>query len=407
VRRLLLPILLLALAAGLAQLFVLRFEAGDIYPPYSSLRTDPLGSKALHDSLASLRGPAVSRNHRPLEKLADRGPLTLFWLGEEHDFLGKVTEDFARNLEAVAARGGRLVVTFAPVNRSATEPEPFFKRKESAKDTKKRDEAKRKKRSRGEELLKLVSLSERWAVHTAHARLPRDRNDVTKPAEAELQTDDNLPEGVSWHSSLYFKVLGKPWRVVYSRADKPVLIERPFGRGTVVLASDSYLLSNEAMNDERQPGLLAWLAGASREIVFDELHFGVREESGVMTLAWQYRLHGLFAGLLLLAGLFIWQSVARFVPPADAGTSPQHAGPAVGRDSTAGLVNLLRRSISPGELAGVCLDEWRKAFAHRRDLAPKWARAQAVVDAERALPAARRQPVKAYRDICGIFTERK
>lgn len=406
-RRLLLPILLLALAAGLAQLFILRFEAGDVYPPYSSLRTDPLGAKAFHDSLASLRGPAVSRNHRPLLKLADRGPLTLFWLGEGQGFLGEVTEEFARSLEAVAAHGGRLVVAFAPMNRDAKEPELFFKRKDSAKDVKKKDAAKRKKRSHSEGQIELVSLSERWGVRTAHARLPRDRDDVTQSVKAKLQTDDELPQRVSWHSSLYFKDLGKPWRVVYSRDDKPVLVERTLGRGTIVLVSDSYLFSNEAMNDERQPELLAWLTGANREIVFDELHFGIREESGVMTLAWQYRLHGLFAGLLMLAGLFIWQSVAHFVPLSEKGDGSGHAGPDVGRDSTAGLANLLRRSIPPSDLVGVCLDEWKKAFAHRRDLAPKLARAQAVVDAERTRPVARRQPVKAYRDICGIFAERK
>ena len=406
-RRLLLPLLLLALVCGLAQLFVLRFEAGDVYPPYSSLRTDPLGAKALHDSLASLGSLAVGRNHRPLEKLGDRGPLTLFWLGEVQEFLGEVTEDFARNLEAIAARGGRLVVAFEPVNRDTAEPKKILKKKESAKDAKKNDAAKGKKRSRIEEELKLVSLSKRWGLRAAHARLPRDRDDVTEPADATLETGGELPPVVSWHTSLYFTDLGKPWRVVYARDGRAVLIERPFGRGTIVLSADSYLLSNEAMNDERQPALLAWLVGANREVVFNESHLGVREESGVMTLAWQYRLHGLFAGLLLLTVLFIWQSVARFVPPAGDEAESRDGGSAEGRDSTTGLANLLRRSISPGELAGLCLDEWKKAFAHRRDLAPKLARAQTVVDAERALLATHRQPVRAYREICGIFAERK
>lgn len=399
-RRLLLPILFLALAAGLAQLFLLRFEAGDVYPPYSSLRHDPLGAKALHDSLAALDGLRVGRNHQPLEKLGDRGPLTLFWMGENEDLLGKVTEDFARHLEAVAVRGGRLVVTFKPVNLGA-------KKKTSAKEAvKKEDARKREKRSRGKEAITFVKLAERWNVGADHARLPKDRDDVTKPAEAVLQTDDPLPLEVSWHSSLHFTHLGKPWNAVYSRDNKPVLIERPFGRGTIVLVSDSYLLSNEALCEERWPALLAWLAGPNREIVFDESHFGVREETGVMTLAWQYRLHGLFAGLLALAALFIWQSAARFVPPREPEAEAALSAGMTGRDSTAGLVNLVRRSIPPGELAAACFEEWQRSFAHRKDLAPKRVRAQAVVDAERARPAVQRRPVQAYREICRIIAER-
>ncbi|MBI5395552.1 MAG: hypothetical protein HZA91_09680 [Verrucomicrobia bacterium] len=406
-RKLLLPVLFLALAWGLAQLFLLRFEAGDVYPPYSSLRTDPLGVKVLHDSLAGLGGLAVGRNHQPPDRLADRGPLTLFWLGCDEDDLGLVTENFARGLEAVAARGGRLVMTFEPVNRSAPEPKKVSKKKDSTKDGKKKDESKRKKRSRIEEELKLVSLRERWGLRTTHARLPRNRDDVTKPAEATLQTKDELPPEVSWHTSLYFTDLGKPWRVVYSRDGRAVVIERPFGRGTLVLASDSYLLSNEAMAEERQPALLAWLAGANREVLFDESHFGVREDRGVMTLARQYRLHGLLAGLLALAALFVWQSMARFVPPRECEDEAGVGAGMAGRDSTAGLVNLVRRSIPPGELVAACFEEWKKSFAHRKDLAPKVARAQTVVAAERALPAVRRQPVRAYREICGIFAERK
>ena len=35
---------------------VLRFESGDVYPVYSSLRSDPLGTRAFYDSLEDLEG---------------------------------------------------------------------------------------------------------------------------------------------------------------------------------------------------------------------------------------------------------------------------------------------------------------------------------------------------------------
>ena len=42
-------LLVLALGYGLLHLFALRFAQGDVYPPYSSLRSDPLGKKALYE----------------------------------------------------------------------------------------------------------------------------------------------------------------------------------------------------------------------------------------------------------------------------------------------------------------------------------------------------------------------
>src|SRR5437867_7642931 len=78
-------ILMLVLAAafvyGLTQLFKLRFEAGDIYPAYSSLRTDPLGAKALYDSFDRLFH--TERNFRPMPKLESGRDTAFFVLAIE------------------------------------------------------------------------------------------------------------------------------------------------------------------------------------------------------------------------------------------------------------------------------------------------------------------------------------
>jgi hypothetical protein len=47
--------------------------------------------------------------------------------------------------------------------------------------------------------------------------------------------------------------LDSNWRVLYERGGYPVLIERVFGSGSIVLCSDSYFLSNEALRRERIP----------------------------------------------------------------------------------------------------------------------------------------------------------
>lgn len=93
----LLVLLLGCFAAGLWALLVLRFEAGDVNPAYSSLRPDPLGVKALFQALEQMPGMTVERHFRPLSKLAGTGKMTLFYLGLEPDFLTVSKPDVDRS----------------------------------------------------------------------------------------------------------------------------------------------------------------------------------------------------------------------------------------------------------------------------------------------------------------------
>ena len=120
-----------------------------------------------------------------------------------------------------------------------------------------------------------------------------------------------------------------------------------------------------------------------------------------MTLARQYGLHGLFAGVILLAALFVWKSAVSFVPPYEAEVNT----PAAGKDSAAGFVNLLRRSIPAARVLSVCFEEWKKSKPRRavRNLD----RLEAIVAAQEALPARQRDPVGSYRTITTVLKERK
>src|SRR5437016_9305442 len=53
--------LLAILVWGLEQVAVAPLETGEVYPAYSSLRSDPLGAKALYESLAALPDLTVER----------------------------------------------------------------------------------------------------------------------------------------------------------------------------------------------------------------------------------------------------------------------------------------------------------------------------------------------------------
>jgi hypothetical protein len=220
-----------------------------------------------------------------------------------------------------------------------------------------------------------------------------------------------LPRTLRIHTALHFDKLGADWQVLYARVETtnqfPVLIERPMGKGSIVITADSFPFSNEALLTDRQPGLLAWFIGPGRHVVFDETHLGVQTDPGVAALARQYRLHGLFAGLLILSALFIWKNSVTFVPPLEAQLARERGDWIEGKDTTAGFINLLRRNIAPGELMKLCLEQWNAHVAALRKPAPaKLEAMQKIIDAENALEPRQRHPVETYRRFCEILEKR-
>src|SRR6185503_554705 len=129
---LLLAVLLAGFGLGVGRLFQLRFATGDVYPPYSSLRADPLGTKALFDSLEMLRSITVQRFFEPLDKLREGRRTTLFVFGAQVSDMDYSSEDEYKKLEHFMYDGGRIVISFAPVNT-----EPWAARRAQAKEEKK------------------------------------------------------------------------------------------------------------------------------------------------------------------------------------------------------------------------------------------------------------------------------
>ena len=211
--------------------------------------------------------------------------------------------------------------------------------------------------------------------------------------------DPGLPmePEVSWHSAAYFSDLKPGWRTLYASDGRAVVAERTFGSGTIVLTSDSYFLSNEALRRERAPRLLAYLAGPAREIVFDEEHHGVTEDANIASLARKYRLHGLVAGALLAVALFIWQSSVPFLPPPE--SRLPDPGIVRGKSADEGFINLLRRAVKPSELLAICAAEWRKSF-DPEGLSDKTALLEKALTDER-------NPVTAYQTISHALSQKK
>jgi hypothetical protein len=391
---------------GGLRLFELRFETGDVYAEYSSLRTDPLGTRVFYESLEHVGSAQVARNTMALSHLPshDKGTLILAGLRRHYGLL--TLSDSLPPIEQLLGSGWRVVICFYP---EVGEDPVWPMRSEQSQDSKSngppREESQHRKDDskpgstpeQTENLwLRRANLARRWGIEFDLQKAPSAGN-KGQHSTAALATSVDLPNGVSWHSLLAFKNLNPAWKVIYRRQDRPVVIERAMGSGSLVLASDSYFLSNEALWKERQAKLLAWLVGNQRRIVFDETHLGIEETPGVVSLMRRYRLHGLLAGLLLLAGLFIWKNMMSLVP---SHTLPDAEDSTSGFDSAAGFVKLLRRSVSTPELLLVCVQHWTKSLPANSRECSRIPHVQALLTQEAARPSKMRDPVKVYRAIC-------
>lgn len=382
-------VLALTLGYGLLQLFAIRWERGDVYPPYSTLRADPLGTRILFESVAALPGMEVRRNYRPLQQLRPDAPVTLIYAGVSQK--AQWGNDELRHLETLLASGSRAVFAFSatdlereiqskkpeaePKEDEAPTPEPEKttpKREEESREKDQVEELEEGAGRRGADAIPFREVAERWGFKfdVAKAKRAGSFHGVASAAEA----GSGLEQELSWHSAMRFTELEPPWQVLYRAAGEPVVIERRWGDGTIVLAADSFFLSNEALMNERSARLLAWLIATPQTLIFDEEHLGVAEDIGLIALARKYRLQGAMAALALVAMLWIWRQAVRFVPAHS--TARQSEEYVAGLDSQAGFISLLRRSVPPSKALEVCVEEWRKTFSHDK---------KALATVERAL----------------------
>jgi hypothetical protein len=389
-----------AFAFGSVYLFELRFQAGDVYPPYSSLRADPLGAMALYESLEKIPGLSVRRDFSDSNRLPEE-PQTVYLhlAGDPYEWEWLPPEMY-HDIQDFLARGGRLAITFFP----EAEGEIFnfnepTNRSESDKARQQRmtppNREKKKEDNSGEEE-SYISLEREWNFGTDILKLEQD-DDHYLPVTVFKKADLSLPNTIQWHSGIVFKTPGPAWQVIYARGTNPVVIERKFGAGSVVMATDSYFVSNEAMAKDRHSELLGWLIGGNKNVVFDEAHLGVVETSGVAALMRKYRLEGLAGGLILLAALFIWKNSMSLVPPLSEGRRETFVA---GKDSATGFVNLLRRSIARRNILATCFAEWKKSVASGgKNATSRFQQAEALFIAEEASANTSLNQIETYRKI--------
>lgn len=374
---------------GLAQLFSLRFAAGEGYPPGSSRRSDPRGTRVLHDSLAALPDCRVDRNYESLARLVpEPAGCTLFLLGYDAELLrGPIPRSVAEELDDFARRGGRVVLALAYVRQLDVTNAWAQVRQVVQRGTPATEGAATRE------------LTELWGFQLENG----------SGTGAEALHDGaiaGLPARMAWPSPRQFGSLSDAWRVVYARDGQAVVMQRPLGKGSLILLADDFVLSNEALRHRRETGLLAWLVDGSRRVIFEETHLGLTQDPGLAGLVGRYHLGGAVVGLFLLAGLYLWQQSIPFLPRRSASGALRDADvPVVGRSAAAGFRNLLRRTVPTPELPALLFQRWKDTVGRR--LPPERSRvAQDLLNLENARPPTERDPLRTYREIAAELNPR-
>ena len=381
----LLCLLVVGFVTALVHLLHVRFARGDIYPAGSTLRADPLGARAFHDALA--RVTHVRRQVQPLDTLGDGREATLFFISAAFRDTHVPAADF-QHLRQFAADGGRIVIALQPEARTSLgkllhdledldSDAPRSKPSRAPKTNQPPAKPFKPKPAEEREPTSQVRLGDEWGFSLREPTGDDTPTDVPKLI-VRRKEGAGLPLMLNWHGREWFETSNRAWRTLYTNPEGgAVAIERPLGAGTLVLLTDSWHFTNEALRDDRTAEWLAWLVGRSRRVIFDETHLGIREQPGVAMLARRYRLHGVVAVLAVLAGLFVWRNSTSFPPVEPTPRQPGDNAAVQGREAAAGFVSLLRRNLPVASLASTCFQEWRKSCAR----ATPPARLQAADDA--------------------------
>lgn len=438
----LLILLAALLVVGFAEVLERRYASGGTYPHYASFRSDPLGTSAFLETLQGIEGLQVKQNTTDLQRiggLSERSGILLLGFPRE-DLEDLRAPDDSPVIKAVM-EGARLVLTINPGlvpeqyrRRTADEEEDWLDRRRQLKE--KREEATRRSEDDNTEPADSEPLSEKEQAEAEEKELEEEMTESlgpplltklgfevivpenftrpeegweTKPGETAKDAGTAFAERSTqpaWFSQFRFASLQPGWRTILKVDGEPVVIERAMGNGSVVLASDSYFVSNEALHAGATPPFLVWLLGGKTDIIFDETIHGSTESGGAMKLLRRYRLHGFFWGLLVVVGLWAWRSGSSLAPGSEelerglVGAG----GRVAGQEQSSGLIGLLRRSIPRDALLDHCLE------ASRHGQGSAWTEAKEKQVAV-ALDEHRQNPrrvglVKVYESITAILRRR-
>ena len=350
---------LFVLIAVCAELYRKRYHGSDVYPLFSSFRSDPSGAKVLYESLNGIDGLDVVRNMRPIAEMKNAKETCLLMIGSRY-----VDQDTL----AFALSGGRVVVCYST----------FFRLGGAMRHLTESDG-------------KALSMDVRKEKLVTPPKFPVK----VVPADKFQKEMELVP--FHYYSLIYFKLDSDDWRKVYSMYGKPVMIERRYWSGSLVLCGDSYFLSNEAMANRPSGDLLIYLLGGRKKVVFEETHLGSYKERNIVWLINKYNLNWYLLTIACAAVLFSWRSL---LAPSDLNRPDDGIDEIAGdHDSLAASAGLFMQDYQKREMPQLCLEEYVGSGAGKRLSGQKFD------DMKQAIGLYR--PLDAYNEMVNINKKRE
>ncbi|MGJ8652739.1 MAG: DUF4350 domain-containing protein [Opitutaceae bacterium] len=418
--------ILSALLVGMTWLIHLRFESGESYPAGSSMRADPLGAKALYESYASLSGVEAKRNFEPfiqMETMPAEGVL-LFLNTRGYGMYSLAHYDV---VERFVSGGGDVVVALNPdrVAYQYLDDEGEFLDKEEESEKESSPEEKDSSLVEADEVDDVLvdEDTEEEDEQTAFARRATEKeerfwgeislihgeHEGGDAQASEAAKAAGLPAMLPWREGGVLGELGEDWVPLYMIEEEVVMAQRLLKNGRIVVMTDDYLFSNEAMMKHRYPALLAWVLGDQRLAIFDETHLGVAESTGIAILMRRYRLGGFFLGFAVLMALVVWRGMSPLLP---AYTGRTKGNVILAEHSVeAGLSDLVSRSVPTRDLPVEAFRQWKLSFlrsdADRAYYKSELSEAEALLSDHAALAPRKRKPAETHSKIQSIINRKK
>jgi hypothetical protein len=314
------------------QTFRIRLETSDSFPEYSTYRADPKGLKAFYESLEGTDLIHVGRRLQSSKNFPSGENQVLVIAGVLAD-QQIVSDEDSRFFDHWLATGGRLIIALRPEElRSARNQSIVKANQDTSDDT---------------SSVLWRNLIRRWGA------------EIVPLSEIHSATANSTFFGTIAYrlGRQAFDPLSSDWNVVAVQGDKNVIVERAFSHGSLVLLTDSYPLSNEALAAHRNTDFLLWLIENRRGVLFEETHLGLSEQPGVMTLAQRYGLQGTLISVVAVLLLFVWKCQYTLLPRTKI---DQNSFAVSGCSSDQAFLNLLQRTVPQKDLLGVCITAFLK-----------------------------------------------
>ncbi len=399
-----------------------RISGSELFPVYSSKRSDPLGVSLFRESLSEWPAiDSVKESRSPTTRLEEFGKETAFLrLGMTSEQLKaeryELDSDFLRDIAA----GGRVVISVTDKVRRTVRTDYYSdwsaRRDELREEWKELQKEKETEGSEGKETDEWEEwvdfLEEHRVSYEAERRLEQGPTLLelfelsVKKVEGELpakgyplfdcQSESTINLDRRWKSRLIFErasddsllkslqKLGTDLPEETSHAliaqrvklrslfgEEPtlknhyetdqgkVVVSGAVGDGEVWFVSDTYPFSNESLKEEPFTELLFASLDGVNEVIFDERIHGAKEAGGFMHVMVAYRLHGIFWGLACVALIWVWRASSSLLPPQ--GMDGVTDGVMMGEDTASGMQSLLRSGVPRQKLAATLFSCWEES----------------------------------------------